>query len=172
MNVKRTATIVLGGGALAAWWAGAATSNRELPDPVIVRSAPIDARGAELASEIARLHERLRPTATPRQASRNLFAFHTAAHARLAPAAPPPAAVEAPVQKPVLALPVFKLAGIAEDPGADGVVRTAIISGEGQVYLVKEGDELTKRYRVAKISAEVVELADQIDGTTRRLALK
>src|SRR6266481_2172087 len=78
MNLKRTATIVAIGGALLAWLAGAATSNREIAPAPISRSAPIEARGAELAVEVARLHERLRPTATPRQPGRNLFVFHAA----------------------------------------------------------------------------------------------
>jgi hypothetical protein len=51
-------------------------------------------------------------------------------------------------------------------------VRTAVISGAGQLFLVKEGEHVTPRYLVAKISADVVELADQGDGSTRRLALK
>jgi len=114
---------------------------------------PIDTRGAELASEIARLHERLRPDAPPVDPSRNLFAFRAAAARRLpapAPApAPMPALSEALPQ--ALAQPAFKLAGIAEDAGPDGPVRTAIISGEGQLFMVKEGESVTSRYRVVKI---------------------
>jgi hypothetical protein len=84
--------------------------------------------------------------------------------------APQPALTEAPAATP--APPPFKLAGIAEDPGANGPVRTAILSGGGQVYLVKEGENVTSRYRVTRIAADVVELTDVTDGTTRRLALK
>src|SRR5579864_3932362 len=170
MQRKQTVTIVLGGGALAAWLAGAATSNREMPAPVALRSAPIEARGAALASEIARLHDRLRPIATPRQPARNLFAFHEAPVAPV-PDLPIPAlvATEAP-RAP--AQPALKLAGIAEDPGPDGPVRLAIISGEGQLFMVKEGEAVTPRYRIVKIAADVVELTDVADGTTRRLALK
>ncbi len=62
MNLKRTATIVVGGAAVGAWLAGAATSNRAIGPPLSIAPTPaIDMRGAELASEIARLHERLRP---------------------------------------------------------------------------------------------------------------
>lgn len=171
MNLKRTATIVAIGGALLAWLAGAATSNRVALPPIVVHSEPIEARGADLATEIARLHERLRPTATPRQPGRNLFTFHTTPVA-IAPTvvAPPRAAlVEAPAP---LAQPVLKLAGIAEDAGADGPVRTAIISGEGQLFMVKIGEQVTSRYKVAKISADVVELMDLGDQTVRRLALR
>jgi len=77
VHVKRTAAIVLGAGAVAAWLQGAATSKRPVPDPIIPRATTIDLRGAELANEIAKLHERLRPTATPHTPGRNLFAFRT-----------------------------------------------------------------------------------------------
>jgi hypothetical protein len=81
-----------------------------------------------------------------------------------------PARVEAPpLPKP---LPSLKLAGVAEDPGDDGPARTAIISGEGQLFTVKEGENVTTRYRVVKISADVVELLDLTDHTVRRLALR
>src|SRR5262249_61781614 len=75
MNLKRTATIGVVGGALAAWLASAATSNRPVPRPIVIPTPPIDLRGAELADEIARLRERLRPTTTPSQPGRNLFTF-------------------------------------------------------------------------------------------------
>jgi len=171
MHVKRTATIVLAGAALAAWLAGAATSNRALPDPIVTPRPAIDASGADLASEIAKLHERLRPTATPRTPARNLFTFRAAPAAAPAPRAalaeaPVPVVNAAPVQPPL------KLSGIGEDPGPDGPVRTAFISGDGQLFIVKEGEQVTPRYRVTRIAADVVELADLVDGSTRRLALR
>src|SRR5207247_1204620 len=130
-----------------------------------------ESRGAELADEIARLHERLRPVATPRRPARNLFAYRAApATAPTAPA-PTPALTAAPAPVP-LSLPALKLAGIAEDNGADGPERTAFISGEGQLFMVKEGETVTQRYRVTKISADVVELIDLTDDTLRRLALR
>jgi hypothetical protein len=77
----------------------------------------------------------------------------------------------------------LSLAGIAEDPGpAGGVpVRTAIIAGNGQLFLAKEGDIVTDRgvegvegveYRVGTISADSAELTDLRDSTIRRLVLK
>ena len=172
MNLKRTATIVVGGAAVGAWLAGAATSNHSIPATTIAPKPQIDLRGEELANEIARLQERLRPASEPRQPGRNLFQFRAraaqpaaavAAPAMIAPAAPVPA---------VPSQPSLKLAGIAEDEGPEGPLRTAIISGEGQLFLVKEGDEVTPRYRVAKISADVVELVDLNDNSVRRLALR
>jgi hypothetical protein len=174
MNLKRTATIAVVGGALAAWLAGAATSNRSIAPPILAPAAPIEARGAELANEIARLHERLRPTATPAQPGRNLFVYHAAAPraaAPIAPVAPKPALTDAlPAFTP--AQPSLKLAGIGEDAGPDGPLRIAFITGEGQLFMVKEGENVTPRYRVTKISGDVVELLDLATNTPRRLALR
>jgi hypothetical protein len=171
MRVKRTATIVLGGGALAAWFAGAATSNRPLPDPIVSRTPSIDARGADLAEEIARLRERLRPTAAPHTPGRNLFRFRAAPIAPLAVvAAPQSPIVEAPPAAP--APPALRLSGIGEDAGADGPLRIAFIAGDGQLYMVKEGELVTPRYRVTKIAGDAVELIDVNDQTVRRLALR
>jgi hypothetical protein len=174
MSVKRTATIVVVGGALAAWLANAATSNREIAPARIARTAPIEMRGAELADEIARLRERLRPSASPQQPARNLFSFRSGAP-RSAPVAPAPVPGLFFPAPPAAATSEsgLKLSGLAEDAGPDGAaVRTAIISSPTQLYLVKEGEMVTPRYRVAKISADAVELADLAGGTVLRLVLK
>ena len=173
MNLKRTATIGVVGAALAVWLASAATSNRAAPPPFVVPPSPIDSRGAALADEIARLHERLRPTVAPNQPARNLFSFRSGPSRPLPQpvvAAPSPAIVEAPAPRPPQ--PALKLSRIAEDDGPDGPARVAIISGDGQLFMVKEGDAVTLRYRVARISADVVELTDLTDNSTRRLAMK
>ena len=172
MNPKRTATIVVVGGALLAWLAGAATSNRAIEPAPVISIPPIDSSGVALEKEIARLHERLRPTATPAQSNRNLFSFRSApGRAVPAPSVPAaPALVEAPPLPPPL--PPLKLVGIAEDPGADGPTRTAIVVGGGQLFTVKEGENVTARYRVERISADVVELLDLNDNSLRRLALR
>src|SRR6266850_2264159 len=110
MNLKRTATIAVVGGALAAWLAGAATSNRSIAAPI-------------------------------------------------APVAPKPALTDTlPAFTP--AQPSLKLAGIGEDAGPDGPLRIAFITGEGQLFMVKEGENVTPRYRVTQISGDVVELLD------------
>ena len=90
---------------------------------------------------------------------------------RNVPASNTPAApIDSPIVRP--APPALKLSGIAEDVTPDGLVRTAIISGSGELFVAKEGDTVAERYRVVKISADVVELADLTEGTTVRLALK
>jgi hypothetical protein len=173
MNLKRTTTIAAGGAALIAWLAGAATSNHTIPAASLVQHTSIEKRGAELASEIDRLHERLAPSATPRTPGRNLFAFRAAApHPAPAPIAPPPRPALTEAVAAPIALPPLKLSGIAEDAGADGPIRIAFISGGGQLFMVKEGETVTDRYRVARISADVVELTDVVDNSIRRLALR
>jgi hypothetical protein len=173
MDLKRTATIGAAGGALAAWLAAAATSGLHYRSPALeIKAPPIDTRGAELAIEIKRLHERLRPSATPRQPARNLFEFNAPKPRPPVVAATGPV-IAPPIPPPGPAAPVLKLAGLAEDAGPDGApVRTAIISGFGQLFLVKEGERVTSRYRVDKISVDAVELVDLLDSSTLRLVLK
>ncbi|HEY6211149.1 MAG TPA: hypothetical protein VIW45_02640 [Vicinamibacterales bacterium] len=173
MNLTRTAAFLAGAAALAALVFGAVTARHEVPAPIVVRPAAIDRRGADLAKEIAKLHERLRPDAMPRQPGRNLFNFH----ASRAAAAPPvadarPALVEVPSAPPPPAALPFKLVGIAEDAGASGAIRTAFISGAGQLFVAKEGDAVTPRFKVTKISPDAVEITDTTDGSARRLVLK
>ena len=172
MNFKRTTTIAVVGAVLIAWLAGAMTSTHPIPPAAIVEQTPIEKRGAELAIEIERLHERLAPAVAPRTPGRNLFSFRAAAPRPVAPL--PPAASRAALSElpAPMALPSLKLSGIAEDAGPDGPVRIAFIAGEGQLFMVKQGETVTPRYRVARISADVVELTDVIDNSVRRLALR
>jgi hypothetical protein len=163
MNVKRIMLWGLGGGAAVAWIAAAATSV-STPTPVAARTTPRRAAASSeaLASEVARLHERLRPTTEPSE-SRNLFRYAD----RLAPAAgatiAAPVEVTAPVVLPA-ATPHLKLVGIAEETGDAGPVRTAIISGDrGELYFAKEGESLSQ-YRVTRVLPDAVELVDPADS--------
>ena len=175
MSIKRTAKFVVVSAAAAAWLAAAATSGgRRDSEPIVTRTPPIDIRGAALAGEISRLHERLQPVATPREPGRNLFSFGRSKSRQAGPARPIRLAEDAgPISTPTSpAPPPLKLSGIGEDAGPDGVVRTAIISGLDQLFLAKEGESVTLRYRVLRISSDVVELTDLVDGSVLRLALK
>ncbi len=173
MNLKRTATIGVVGGAFAAWLAAAATSGvQDAPAPPIVRQTQIDSRSAALATEVARLHERLRPTSAPRQPARDLFRFSTPKPKPAPVQASHAALTEAAVAPAPLPPPPFKLSGIAEDAGLEGPIRTAVISGPGQLFLVKEGEMVTPRYRVVRISADVVELLDVGTSLSLRLAMR
>src|SRR3954462_406102 len=124
MNLKRTTFIAFGSAALIAWLAGAATSNHPIPLVTEVQHTAIEKRGAELAVEIERLHERLAPAVAPSAPGRNPVTFRaTAARPVRAPEAPRAAITE--IAPTPVALPPLKLAGIAEDTGADGPVRIA-----------------------------------------------
>src|SRR4051794_24332309 len=107
MNPKRIAWLVAGGGAVAVWLAGAATIAVRPPQTITApKRAATDRRGEALAAEITRLHERLRPTATPVQ-SRDLFRYASRAVERpgaLPVAAPPPAPIVEPMSTPALKL--------------------------------------------------------------------
>jgi hypothetical protein len=174
MNVKRTLVIGVMGGALAVWLAAAATSTSRSTTPVAMpRTGVIDASGAQLAAEVARLHERMRPTDTPLQ-TRDLFRYarRPSGVRRLAPEIPAPVPVPEARPDASPAAAQLKLVGIAEDVGDSGPIRTAVVSGFGELFLVKEGEAVTLRYRVSRISSEAVELIDVTDNTTVRLALK
>ena len=189
MSVKRTTIIFVGGVALAAWLSAAMNPGRAPTVPDAIKPAPIDATGAVLSGEIARLRERLRPNVTPRETSRNPFVFRSKPRAAssapgdavkttgtFAPAAGKDASI-ALVDRGWLGL---SLAGVAEDPdpGSGAPVRTAIIAGKGQVFLAKEGDRVTDRgvedveYVIGKVFADSAELIDVRDGSIRRLTLK
>jgi len=169
MNVKRVATIVTTGGGLAAWLVGATTSNHVAAPAPLTERAPIERRGEELSREMARFRERLRPTEAPRLPGRNLFRFRQAPAHAPAPVAAPAIPENVPAPPP---LPPLRLAGIAEDRGPDGPIRTAFVNADGQLFIVKEGELVLQRYKVTKISEDVVELTDATDGTVRRLALR
>jgi hypothetical protein len=173
MSVKRTATFLVVGGALAVWLAAAATSgDRPSALPPVLDTPAIDAHGARLTEEIARLHERLRPTATPRAPRRNLFSFVQSSgrisHPDHSVVEPRPA--EARVLAPVPAPP--KLSGIAEDETAEGLTRTAVVSLSGQLFLVKEGEMFAGRYHVLRIASDAVEITDTLEGGALHLALR
>jgi hypothetical protein len=173
MNTMRTATFVLGAGALAALIAGATTSGRRpAAVPTIERARPVELQGAELAAEIARLQERLRPTTTP-SSSRNLFLFGAPGRRAtdVVPAAPEEMTL-APVRVPAPTPPRLALVGLAEDVTDSGPVRTAIVSGFGDIFLVKAGETVASRYRVVSVASDGVELVDETDGSTLRLSLK
>src|SRR5690349_16761234 len=93
MNVKRTAMIGVAAVAVAVWISAASTSNTRTAVPVVpAKPSVIDRSGAELAVEVKRLHDRLRPTDTPVH-SRDLFRYAagpstSAPVATAAPAAP------------------------------------------------------------------------------------
>jgi hypothetical protein len=173
MNASRIVLIGVAAGALAAWWAAASTaSRRPIASPVRRTTTAVEIRGAELAAEITRLRERLRPTTAPQAPSRNLFEFSRSTPRRSEVAAAPARTTVTDTPPPAAARPALRLVGIAEDTGPDGVLRTAIISLAGQLFFAKPGDPVTDRYQVARISGDAAELTDLHDRSTLTLVLK
>jgi hypothetical protein len=127
--------------------------------------APVDA-----SLDGLRLHDWSPPASARGRAERDIFAFKRPS-AKPAPPAPSRGLFQGGdgTQPPLV---LFKLIGFAEDAGPDGAIRTAIISGQGQVYLVKEGDTVAWIYRVGTMSPDSVELLDSTGGQNLRLALK
>jgi hypothetical protein len=172
MNLKRVFAFALVGGALAALIAGATTTGygrAPLAPTRDKRGGKSDLSGAALAVEIQRLHERLRPSTPPEQPSRNLFEYR--ARRSAAPIEVQPTVVSPSTANAVVA-PPLELVGIATDGAGDATVRTAILSGFGQLFLVKEGERVNDRYRVVRIGADAVELAAADQAAPIRIALK
>jgi hypothetical protein len=60
--------------------------------------------------------------------------------------------------------------GIAQDVRDGQPVRTAVIGGMNQVYLVGEGDQMALRFLVKRVGADSVDVEDMTDGTIETLA--
>jgi hypothetical protein len=179
LNPKWTsAVVVVVGAGVAGWWGTSQGSVvPEGTDLRVTNPAAIDAQGEALAGEISRLHDERLPRVTIRRHGRDLFSFVSPKRRPRHDVRRPDPGVHVLTPASGLAagnpapLPTLKLSGIAEDATPNGFVRTAIISGLGQLFLAKEGEQVTERYRVVRISPEVVELIDIQNGTTVRLAL-
>jgi len=176
MTLDRGTTIVIGGVLLAAWLATAAGTGRYTDDRS--EAAPqvrgeLDPLVADVQAQSERLRQRLSDAPAPTAEPRNPFQF-AAREQRpvrrvftpIAAPSPEPPANPAPVR------PTLSLVGIAEDGPADAPVRTAVIDGMGQLFLVKKGEKVTPRFRVDAIGADAVEITDLETGSTFRLGLK
>lgn len=176
MNVRRIVWFGVSTLAIASWLASAATSGVRpavVPLPPI-RPSVLDLSMTSLQAEVGRLHERLGPTATPTR-SRDLFKFQARPSKRRSPLGQgTPAPQAAPAADVVVAppRPPLTLIGVAEDLTPDGVVRTAIVSGFGDVFLVKMGESISGRYQVGQVSGEAVVLTDTTTDTSTTLALR
>ena len=176
MNVRRIVWFGVFALAIASWFASASTSGARAPiaPPPPARTPAIERSVAALESDVNRLHDRLGPSVAP-AGSRDLFRFSGRAPKPMPAAVPPSDAarggVDAPT--PVAPRPSLTLIGIAEDASADGVVRTAIVSGAGDLFLVKAGETIDGgRYRIDLVSADAVQLTDMLTASSTTLALR
>jgi hypothetical protein len=157
-----------GGGLLATWFAVTPTDSPStrlttsaIARSVESRSQPTD----ELNAQEAQLRRHLE-VLPPRPSARNPFRFGSSKSAARPLAAEP--GVEArPADAPVPLEPALRLSGIAEQKSGESTIRTAVISGDGQLYLVREGEAVAGRYRVVTIDSDAVTLGDDSGGQLR-----
>ena len=174
MNIRRIAWLGVTLIAVASWFSAASTPD--LRTPSLLERAPsnreLDRSAATMQAEVARLHDRIAPTATPSHA-RDLFRFAGGRAPRpmtSAPQQPAAPAAEAPVE--AQEKPTLQLIGVAEDESADGMVRTAIVAGLGDLFLVKAGDVVAGQYLVERVTADAVQLTDTSTSASTTLTLR
>ena len=172
MNIRRIAWLGVTSIAVASWFSAASTPDLRTPSLVERASSTreLDRSAATMQSEVARLHNRMAPTATPSH-SRDLFRFAGRAPRPTTGASQRPAAqtAEAPVETP--SKPTLQLIGVAEDESAEGMVRTAIVAGLGDLFLVKQGDIVAGQYLVERVTADAVQLTDTSTSASTTLTL-
>jgi hypothetical protein len=175
-TINTLKALAAGGGVAATWFAVGPTHGSpsvSVASSVQRPAAAVEITAEDLNTQATKLREHLNGQLSP--SKRNPFRFGSAksvashvgnsagarssatAVASATPVAPPP--------------PNYTLAGIAERNAPEGRKRTAVISGEGQLYLVTEGQVVGGRYTVVRIDAEAVLLRDQT-GTDLTLALR
>lgn len=181
LTMPRMSTVALGlvSAALVTWFAAASTPGFRTTPPRVVDTEDLSAVTSALGADVLRLRQRLDDGAMPGRSTRNPFRY---GDDRRNPSPSEVAEVpEAGAQVAQAGMPVqpeFMLVGMAEDaalvaaPVAATVQRTAILSGGGQILLVREGDDVEGRYRVTRVEAESVELTSQTDASVILLRLK
>ena len=178
MSASRVAVWIVGAAVFGAWLASAAGVTRQaritrVPPPA-AETIQLDALAAEVQAQAGRLREHLANAPAPRTDQRNPFSFgmrstpaprRSSTESRVA-IAPQPVI-------PVLSEPMLDLIGIAESPGSNGTVRTAMITDQQQdLIMVVVGQRILGRYDVVTIGDDAVELKDGETGRTRRLILR
>ena len=175
MNWKST-VLVSGAGVLATWFASAPVQHAPAPaERATVPTTGVAHESDEIVREAERLRARLHPPVAYQEPSRNPFQFGAR---RPAPAPRAPKVPEGEItEEPLTDAPVgpslrVNLSGIAEDTVGGTTVRTAVISTQDDLLLVKEGDVIAGQYKVTSITATSVELTRVSDGSVVRLALR
>ncbi|MGH9161924.1 MAG: hypothetical protein ACRD2X_18310 [Vicinamibacteraceae bacterium] len=168
------AVVLCGVAVIAVLWATAAPRVPHQP-PALATPPPrteIERMTDAVGDQIERLGAHSRTTPAPRISHRNPFRLAQRERPRAGRPEPVPApAQRAPEVTPAARTSQLHLIGVAENVTGAGVERTAIISGAGQLFMVKVGDRVTARYVVTAVSSDVVELRDTVTGGVRRLGL-
>lgn len=178
MNASRVAAWIIGAAVCTAWLASAAGVARQgrparhgaRPSDVIQQ---FDALAADVQAQAGKLRDRLASAPTPRATERNPFRFSEPPVRRRATGAAAASPLATATEVADLREPALELVGIAETKTADGVIRTAMITGGyGELMMVRAGQQILGRYDVAAVGADAVELKDLQTGKGRRLMLR
>lgn len=168
------AVVLCGVAVMAVLWATAAPRaphRRPISAPPTPRSA-VERMADEVHDHIERLAAHARTAPAPAASHRNPFDFAPRARPHAARPEPAPAPVQRALEiAPAAQTPQLQLIGVAENVTDEGVERTAIISGAGQMFMVTAGDSVTARYVVTTVGADAVELRDTVTDAVRRLGL-
>jgi hypothetical protein len=160
-----------GGGVLATWLA--VTPNQGAPTSTPAATQRLEMSREPSAEDLRAQANRLRDrtgAVSLGGSTRNLFRFNAPTSAAAPHVAPAPTAAVDFAPPPVALPPPFTLNGVTGTRTPDGLKRTAVVSGDGQMYFVSEGDSLAGRYTVVKVDPEAVVLRDA-SGEEIRLAL-
>ena len=169
-----------GATALATWMAAAppvAAPGQVVP---AVRIAPAPAVGAvpelaaapDLADEAERLARRLEAQQAYSEPARDPFRFKVVDAAPKLRSASAPVAAAPVTPPPAVAAPPYVLVGIAEEKSGDATVRTAVVGGAGEVWLLKAGERVEGKFEVRAVDADAVELIRVDTGTALRLSFR
>jgi hypothetical protein len=180
MHLSRGVAWIGGAAMLATWFIAAAGQGGSRSTPAVIADesrhlTETERAAVEIQQQADRLRSRLVVAPAPSEARRNPFVFRTrevqsARDVSTTPesAAAEPAAAAAPLPEP----DPFTLSGVATDENPEGPVRTAVLSGLGDVFLVKAGDIVASRYEIVAVGADAVELKDVTSGRTFRIGLR
>ena len=157
---------------LAGWLASSPPVSVAENRPAAPARSPRAASGAstDIEEQASRLQARIRRETAYVRPQRNPFQFEAARP--IAVAVPEQLELPGDASGSVTAsLPTLTLAGVAEDRLQQGIERTAILSSQTGVLLVRVGDEVLGQYRVSIVEEGAVELISLADGSTLRLSL-
>lgn len=171
MNWKST-VFVSGAGLVATVFGWVTTPTIPQRSPASATRAvaqPTVAAAADIQHEAARLQSRLVPDSIYRQPSRNPFRFGARVSPRAAERPTPQLQAPVVVIPPAPLQPTIRLRGIATDTVDGAIQRTAIITTDAALLLVREG-EAAGAYRVTTIEDESVELTGPDGALTLTLS--
>jgi hypothetical protein len=155
--------------------AGAQPGRAPVAGPARAGPDTAAALAFDVEREAGRLRLRVADAPAPRRSGRNPFRFAERAVETPAPLGRPVSVAPAPDAEPaVLPTPAapLKLIGIAERATEEGTVRSAVLAGPGDVFIVGVEDQVLSRFTVVAIAAEAIELTDALTGQALRLAMR